>query len=161
MIQSVGKRADDERWVVTERRWSPISPACKSTSAARKTLVVIRLQSTPHQRLPRMSNPYEAPSASVPSLPSPRWLRRFVVLNALLVAVPALAVFCLMAWARIELAIEAARNNGGPVTYQHFYWISVSPASWPLAVYFLIPNAILGAFYMRYRLLRRNSAAGE
>lgn len=66
-----------------------------------------------------------------------------------------------MAWAWMELAIEVARNDGDPVTYQHFYSVSVSPASWALGAYVLIPNAVLGALYAKSMLLRHNATAGK
>lgn len=83
-----------------------------------------------------------------------RWLRGVLILNGALVAIPAILAFFAYLYIKIELAIEAARNNGDPVIYQHFFW--VEGPIWPIIVYFLIPNGILAGtfaawYYSTYR----------
>ncbi|MBB3208788.1 hypothetical protein FHS27_004621 [Rhodopirellula rubra] len=88
-------------------------------------------------------NPYEAPSTSPDNSDSPRWKRRFLVLNGLLVAVPVAIVLCSLVWSRIEFEIETAGYGGDPVTYQHHYWATGPANPWPLVAYFLVPNGLL------------------
>ena len=83
------------------------------------------------------------------------------MLNVLLFVIPASIIFCSFAWDRIEIAIEAANNDGDPVTYQHYYWVSNPSPPWPLIAYFSIPNAILISIYARFLFSRRGTTIGD
>jgi hypothetical protein len=100
-------------------------------------------------------NPYSPsliPDGSSPS--SPGWLRRFVILNGFLLAVPGVVLLALyfVVWLANQREIDPI--TGDPVTYEHFVWIDVEP--WGAIAYFLVPNLILAFIFVYwYRGARR------
>lgn len=103
-----------------------------------------------------MTDSYSTPAtAAFKSRAKPRWLRRALILNGVLLAILmflALVVFC---WIWLDSEWEAATTAGDPVTYQHFIWIEVQ--LWPAVAYFLIPNGILLAAFFAWYNRERNT----
>lgn len=92
-------------------------------------------------------NPYSSPTTaqSTSKMQAPPWLRRTVILNAMLVVLPLACLVVVYAFIRLSAARESATPTGDPVVYQHFFWINVDP--WFAAAYFLVPNGILATVY--------------
>ena len=91
-------------------------------------------------------------SASYPLKPNRVWLRRFVILNVSLILLPTLILTGSIVWTRMEVAIENVQSSGDPITYQHFFWVSVEPI--PFMAYMAVPNALLGLYLIGSRTLR-------
>ncbi len=92
------------------------------------------------------TNPY-APTANAAATPDkPRWLRRTVALNVILLALPIVLVTVELLALSVLVAMEAAQPGADPVTYQHSVWVVGPGWGWWIP-YFLIPNAILFACY--------------
>ena len=89
-------------------------------------------------------NPYESPNISAGAARRrPRWTRNLVALNLALLLVPAVLGLIGYVTMRIEMAREAATLNGDIVTYDHEFVGFSAPALAFLAMYWLLPNAIL------------------
>lgn len=83
-------------------------------------------------------------------------MRRFMILNAVLLAIPGIALLALYVSVALANQWETDVTTGDPVAYQHFVWVDVD--SWATALYFLLPNTILavafGVWYNHARQLR-------
>lgn len=106
-----------------------------------------------------MKNPYTPTSnpAGVTYSASPRWLRRFVILNGILVAVPVMAYVLLYLLVAILNQREIDPITGAPVMYEHFVWIDVEPLF--AVAFFLVPNLILAVTFI-YGLVRPRRSNG-
>lgn len=105
------------------------------------------------------TNPYSPTSTpNLAAAPSPRWLRRFTILNVSLLAVPGIVLLVLYIVNASANRWETDSASGDPVMYQHFVWIDVAPMA--AALYFVVPNAMLAValsvWYNRTRRLDHN-----
>jgi hypothetical protein len=96
---------------------------------------------SPAMNLPE-TNPYSPTSTpNLAAVSSPKWLRRFTILNLSLLAVPGIVLLVLYIVNASSNYWETDTASGDPVTYQHFVGIDVAPMA--AALYFVVPNAIL------------------
>lgn len=87
-----------------------------------------------------MSDPYRPPLTSPKQRTYPRRRFQFAFLNAVLLGIPLAVALFSIASTMIEMQIEAAKNNGDPVTYQSHYWNFAPHALWLILAYFSAPN---------------------
>lgn len=108
-----------------------------------------------------MSNPYSPTTTqSIGGAKAPRWWRRFAILNAALIIVPATVVLFIYLWVKLFGGLVPAATEGDPVLYEHTVWVEVDP--WGLAALFLIPNGILLAMFVAWWLrLPKHQASVE
>ena len=103
-------------------------------------------------------NPYEPPNERISNkAASTGWLRRFLILNGVLLAVPVSITLLIYATLRVDLAMKPDNINGDPVTYQQEF-IGVSGPIWPVISFFVIPNLILIAVFGWSVLVQRTDA---
>jgi len=103
-------------------------------------------------------NPYEATTTNPAEPPSSvRWMRPIVILNFLLLGIPASAVGFEFVLMQHDLRRQTEAYTDGPTTYETQF-TEFSGAVWPLLVYFLTPNVLMVAFLMR-RVRRRHRAS--
>ena len=68
--------------------------------------------------------------------------KAYLILNLVLVMIPVMVATGFYVWFQLEAWQAMRNNNGGPVTYQHYFWIA--PSGYALiAIYFLLPNGLL------------------
>jgi hypothetical protein len=88
-----------------------------------------------------VSNPYAPTSRTDDKLRvTPKWLRRFFILNAVLLAIPTvlwIAVYAVNSFAN-NFRVDPATKD--PVTYQHVVWVDINISVF--VIYFLVPNMI-------------------
>lgn len=80
-----------------------------------------------------------------------------MVLNLILLAIPASAIGFAYVSMQIELRREADSFSDGPVVYNTEF-VGFSGPVWPLLIYFLAPNFLMIAYLMR-RIRRRNNTS--
>ncbi|TWU35601.1 hypothetical protein Q31b_50360 [Novipirellula aureliae] len=90
-------------------------------------------------------NPYVPPAENAASSRvRARWLRRFLILNGVLLAIPISIALFIYGSMKIELALQPDTNNGDPITYQQDFMFVSGPV-WPIFALFVVPNLILFA----------------
>ena len=96
-----------------------------------------------------MINPY-SPTTTQPigRLSAPQWWRRFAILNAALIIVPAAVVLLIYLWVKLYGGLVPAATEDGPVLYEHTVWVEVDP--WGLVAFILLPNGILLAMFVAW-----------
>ena len=105
------------------------------------------------------TNPYASPSESVHGPPPiPRWLSWALVLNAVLLAIPALILIAAFLWVLSATTYEDNVLTGDPILHQHNFWIQVDYM--PLIIYFAIPNLILAVAYISWNIRKRHFGDG-
>lgn len=98
-----------------------------------------------------MPNPY-SPTSQTDDKPraTPKWLRRFFILNAVLMAIPTvlwIAVYAVNSLAN-NFRVDPATKD--PVTYQHVVWVDIHVSVF--AIYFLVPNMIFAIVFAVSRI---------
>ncbi|QDT04911.1 hypothetical protein K227x_33080 [Rubripirellula lacrimiformis] len=105
-------------------------------------------------------NPYQPPIASAnKTVGSTRWIRGFLILNGVLMAIPVLIALFTYVSLKIEFAMQPNNINGDPVTYQHEL-VSVPGSVWPIVAFFLVPNLILLTKFTLSAVGQRRGASG-
>jgi len=103
-------------------------------------------------------NPYQPAKECVAGdTVRPRWLRRFAILNMVLIAIPVLITLVSYMDFLFDIAIRPNNINGDPVTYQHQHF-SVSGPGWSAVAYFMLPNLVLFAIFCWSIAVRRAQA---
>ncbi|MEO1526234.1 MAG: hypothetical protein AAFX06_12410 [Planctomycetota bacterium] len=87
-------------------------------------------------------NPYDPPADDARSIRRPRWIRNFLILNAVLVAIPIMLVVGVTVLIWIQIRMATSTMEGDPVTHQVQFTGFTGPI-WPLAIFFLVPNVLL------------------
>lgn len=108
-----------------------------------------------------MTNPYASPETvqSLATRQPPRWLRRAIILNALLLTIPLIGLTVFYAFICLSAACESATQTGDPVVYQHFFWITIDP--WFASAYFTVPNGILAGLFARWEFRSTNESSND
>ena len=94
-------------------------------------------------------NPYNPPTQTrVVPVTGRRWLRRFLILNAVCITVPVLLFLAVFLWIEFSITSRFQPSNGDPVLYDHVFSLEMDP--WMAALYLSIPNAILLVFFLHW-----------
>lgn len=108
-----------------------------------------------------MTDPYASPKTAQPpaTRKQPRWLRRAIILNGALLAILLVSLAAAYVFVRLSIAWDSETRAGGPVVYQHFFWISVDP--WFATAYFTVPNGILAGLFARWKFCSMKARSKE
>ena len=98
-----------------------------------------------------MSNPY-APASRTDDKPqsSPKWLRRLLILNAVLLAIPVVLWIAIYGVNLLPDNVQVDPTTGDPATYQHVVWVEINLSAF--ASYFLVPNMIFAIVFAVSRI---------
>lgn len=106
-------------------------------------------------------NPYDPPNDSNETAGGRnRWVRRFLMLNGILLAFPVSIITFVYGSLWIETALLPDTINGDPVTYQHEF-IGISGPVWPMVAFFVVPNIVLFAVYAVSVFVRRSTVYAQ
>lgn len=96
-----------------------------------------------------VTNPYNPPTqVRVVPVTGRRWLRRFLIMNAVFIMVPGLLFLAVFLWVEFSITSRVQPSSGDPVLYEHVVSVEMDP--WMAAIYFSIPNAILFVFFLHW-----------
>ena len=107
-------------------------------------------QNASYNRLAKLStadpNPYE-PTTIEPDEPrrGSNWIRRIVILNAVLAAIPVSVAAYAYFSMQLELRRQTDSYTDGPIVYE-IEFVGFSGSAWPILAYFLLPNLLMLVF---------------
>jgi hypothetical protein len=110
----------------------------------------------PNRSLDPVTNPYAALSQpSFSNATKSRWIRRFLILNAVLIVVPTLTLLAIYLWIELSIKSQTKPATNGPVLYEHSVSVDVDP--WVPVACFAIPNMILAMAFAFSRFCSRRN----